>query len=114
MYRTKTERGELESTVVSGKCSTGIVHSLLDVNWDPEDGDVREVVEDVLELEFASPEARVYQSSLKESYVLYGRSGVRVQLLYIAGNLDVDSELEVFARACGDLVSLDGEGAGGV
>lgn len=89
---TKTERGEVDTKVEEDNFSVSVIHELKQIDWQEGDEDIKEVIGKVLEMDFSSPYAETYQENLKESYVLYGRDGVKTQLLYLMANLDEESE----------------------
>jgi len=90
---TETERGSVETSIDSGGISVAIEHELRKIDWKEGDEDIREAIGQILDMEFSSPYAMTYQDNLKNSYVLYGRDGVKTQIRYLIGNIE-DEEKE--------------------
>ena len=94
-YRTETARGTVDTTVNTDlHDGVGVIEAEHEVlNNKIDDPFAQEIMDSINEMDFSKhPYAETYRQAMEESYVFYGKEGLRVQLNYIIANLPEDSD----------------------
>jgi len=106
-YTDKTERGTVKSKVsteMEDGCPTiSISHDVVE-SQEVTDPDVKEVMDEVADMDLSgfqfSEQAEAYRDGMQESYIFYGRDGVKTQLNYVLANVDEGSEQAKILKRC--------------